>query len=103
MYKDSASLRDRGVVVDKEGKVGYGFMATVGRYAKVFDSGIGRRIDLVDAEVILGREAFQPHGVAVSSDVRDYQRGLGAIFKSRTQASSFREPFCSCSVSDRVP
>jgi hypothetical protein len=54
VYKDSASLRDRGVVVDEEGKVGYRFMATIGRYTKVFDDGISRRIDLVDAEVILG-------------------------------------------------
>jgi hypothetical protein len=69
MYEDSASLRDRGVVVDEEGEICYRFMATIGRYTKVFDGGIGRRIDLVDAEVILGREAFQPGSVAISSDV----------------------------------
>jgi hypothetical protein len=58
VYKDCARLGDRGVVVDEEGEVSYRFMATIGRYTKVLDCVVDRRIDFVDAEVVLGRKAF---------------------------------------------
>lgn len=49
VYEDCASLGYRVVVIDEEGEVGYRFVATIGGYAKVFDSRIVRRINLVDA------------------------------------------------------
>ena len=73
VYEDCASLGYRIVVVDEEGEISYGLMATIGGHAKVFDSVIFRRIDLVDAEVILGRETFEPGSVTISSDMGNYQ------------------------------
>ena len=54
VYEDCASLGYRVVVVDEEGEISYRLMTTIGRYAKVFDSRIVRRINLVNAEVVLG-------------------------------------------------
>lgn len=69
VYKDGAGLWNGIVVVDKEGKVGDGLVATIGRYAKIFYGRIYRRVDVVDAEMVLGRKSLQPSSVAVGSNV----------------------------------
>lgn len=91
--EDGARRRDVLVVVDQERQVRHGLVGAVGRHLQHLLRRLqqGRRVHVVDADVVLVAEGIEPRGFAIGFDAGDDERGLGGGGEAGAEAVRRRD------------